>query len=53
MSCLWLVEEKYSHEFWPEVVDEGTEGQAVPPGRRHVGDLDPLVSLGDLLAPGQ
>ena len=36
-----------------EVVQQGAEGQPVPPGRGEVGDLDPAVVLGDLTAPGQ
>ena len=43
----------YSHEVGSVVVDDGAEGQAVSPGRRHVGHLHPSVSLGDVLAPLQ
>lgn len=43
----------YSHEVWPEVMNDGAEGEPVPPGGRHIGHLDPSVSLGDLLAPLQ
>ena len=43
----------YSHKVGPEVVDDGAEREAVPPRCGHVGDLDPFVTLRDLLAPGQ
>lgn len=36
-----------------EMVQDGTEGQAVPPGGAEVGDLYSLVTLRDLLAPLQ
>ena len=35
------------------MVQEGTEGQPVPPGGGEVGDLHPAVVLGDLAAPDQ
>lgn len=41
-----------SHQVRPEAVDDGTQGQATPPGRGQVGDIDMLVALGLLLAPG-
>lgn len=34
-------------------MDESTQGQAVPPGGREVGDIHPPVSLGLPLTPGQ
>lgn len=33
-------------------MDEGTEGEAVPPGGGEVPDVDPRVARGDLPAPG-
>lgn len=41
-----------SHQLGPESVDDGTQGQATPPGCGQVGDVDVLVALGLLLAPG-
>lgn len=41
-----------SHQLRPEAVDDGTQGQATPPGRGQVCDVDMLVALGLLLAPG-
>ena len=41
----------YLHEIRPERMYDGTERQSVTPRRRHVGDLDRLVTLGDLFAP--
>lgn len=35
------------------MVEQGAEGQAVPPGRGEVGDLDAAVVLGHLATPGQ
>lgn len=43
----------FLHEIWPLAVDEGAEGQAVPPGRGQVGDGDSSVALSLLLTPGQ
>lgn len=42
-----------SHLVWVESVQDGTEGQAVAPGRGEVGDADTTVAGGDLLAPLQ
>lgn len=42
----------YSHQLWPEAVDDGTQGQAAAPGCGQVSDSDVLVTLGLLLAPG-
>ena len=41
------------HDVGSEVVQQGAEGQPVPPGGGEVGDLHPSVVLGDLAAPGQ
>ena len=41
----------YLHEIRPERMYDCTERQSVAPRRRHVGDLDRLVTLGDLFAP--
>lgn len=35
------------------MVQQGAEGQPIPPGGGEVGDLHPTVVLGDLAAPGQ
>lgn len=35
------------------MVQQGTEGQPIPPGGGEIGDLHPAVVLGDLPAPGQ
>lgn len=35
------------------MVQEGAEGQPIPPGGGEVGDLYPTVVLGDLATPGQ
>lgn len=35
------------------MVQQGAEGQPIPPGGGEVGDLHPAVVLGDLAAPGQ
>lgn len=40
------------HQLRPEAVDDGTQGQATPPGCGQVSDVDMLVALGLLLAPG-
>lgn len=42
-----------AHFVWMEVVQDGTEGQAISPGRAEVGDLYPLVPAGDVLTPLQ
>ena len=39
------------HEIWSEFVYDGTESHSIAPRGRHVRDLDPLVTFGDLLAP--
>lgn len=39
------------HLFWVEVVQDGTEGQAVPPGRAEVGHLHTSVVLRYFLTP--
>lgn len=41
------------HLLRVEVVQDGAEGQAVPPRRAEVGDLDRAVLVGDVLAPLQ
>lgn len=41
----------YVHFFWMEVMEYGTEGQAIPPGRAEVGDFYPRVLVGDALTP--
>lgn len=41
-----------SHQLRPETVDDGTQGQAAAPGCGQVSDLNMLVTLGLLLAPG-
>lgn len=41
-----------SHQLRPEVVDNGTQGQATPPGCGQVRDVDMLVALSLLLTPG-
>lgn len=43
----------FLHLFRMEVMENGTEGQAVPPGGAEVGDLHPFVTLGDFLTPFQ
>ncbi len=43
----------FVHDVWSEVVQQGAEGQPIPPGGGEVGDLHPAVVLGDLAAPGQ
>lgn len=43
----------FIHCVRSEVVQQGTEGQAIPPGGGEVGDLHPAVILGDLSAPDQ
>lgn len=43
----------FVHYVRSEVVQQGTEGQAVPPGGGEVSDLHPAVVLGDLATPGQ
>lgn len=39
------------HFFWVEVMEYGTEGQAISPGRAEVGDFYPAVLVGDVLTP--
>ena len=41
------------HFVWVEVMQEGTEGQAVSPGGAEVRDLHPPVLAGDVLTPLQ
>lgn len=41
-----------SHQLRPEAVDDGTQGQAAPPGGGQIRDVHVLVALGLLLAPG-
>lgn len=41
-----------SHQLRPEVMDNGTQGQATPPGCGQVSNVDMLVALSLLLAPG-
>ncbi|TNN74003.1 hypothetical protein EYF80_015824 [Liparis tanakae] len=48
-----VVAEGERGELGSLVVDEGAEGQAVPPGGREVGDVHPSVALSLLLTPGQ
>lgn len=43
----------FIHYVRPEVVQQGAEGQAIPPGGGEVCDLHSTVVLGDLAAPGQ
>lgn len=43
----------FVHYVRSEVVQQGTEGQPIPPGGGEVGDLHATVVLGDLAAPGQ
>lgn len=39
------------HFFWMEVMEYGTEGQAISPRRAEVGDFYPPVLVGDALTP--
>lgn len=41
------------HEIRSEVVEQGTEGEAIPPRCGEVGDLDAAVVLGHLSAPDE
>lgn len=43
----------FLHLFRMEAVDNGAEGQAIPPGGAEVGDLHSFVTLGDFLTPFQ
>lgn len=43
----------FIHYVRSEVVQQGTEGQAISPGGGEVCDLHSTVVLGDLAAPGQ
>lgn len=45
--------EGFLHHVGSEVVQQGAEGQSVPPGCGEVGDLHSAVVFGDLAAPGQ
>lgn len=48
-SQLW----RSLHQLRPLLVQEGAEGQAIPPGGREVGDGDTSVALRLLLTPAQ
>lgn len=39
------------HFLRVEMMQDGTEGQAVPPGGAEVSDLHPWVAVGDALTP--
>lgn len=43
----------FIHDVRSEVVQQGAEGQPIPPRGGEVGDLHPAVVLGDLAAPDQ
>lgn len=43
----------FIHCVRSEVVQQGTEGQAIPPGGGEVCDFHPTVVLGDLSTPDQ
>lgn len=43
----------FLHLFGMEAVQNGAEGQAIPPGGAEVGDLHAFVALGDFLTPFQ
>lgn len=47
------VSERVLHYVRSEVVQQGAEGQPVPPGGGEVGDLHPTVVLGDFATPNQ
>lgn len=49
VSVLWIS----LHELRLLPMDESTEGQAIPPGRREVGDIDSLVPMSLPLTPVQ
>ena len=46
-----LVQGVVVDQVWPEPVDDGTEGETIPPGGGEVPDVDPGVAGGDLPGP--